>query len=58
MTWVLVSVVVVLLVVAFVGGGARRGLDRAGRSGDAERARVARELSRQIERGRDGNGWM
>ncbi|WP_432562492.1 hypothetical protein [Kineococcus sp. SYSU DK003] len=57
MTWVIVGVVAVVALVA-LGWGTRRGLDRASRSPDPERARAAQELRDQIERGRNDAGGL
>jgi len=58
MGWTITGAAVALLSVVGVGWRARRRLDRASHSPDSEKARIAQELNRQIDRGRGTNGWL
>lgn len=49
---------VVLVAVVVVGWGTRSRLNRGSSSADPERARVAREIAQQIDRGRDAGGGI
>lgn len=60
MGWTIIGAVVALLSLVGIGWGTRRHLDRASRSADPEKARIAQEINRQIDRGRGRgtSGWL
>ncbi|WP_432509175.1 hypothetical protein [Kineococcus auxinigenes] len=57
MTWAATGAVLAVLA-AVIGWGARRRLDRGSHAADPEEARVAQEISRQIDRGRSSTWWV
>ncbi|NAZ81573.1 hypothetical protein GTR02_07055 [Kineococcus sp. R8] len=58
MTVALLGALLAVLVGVLIGWGTRRRLDRSSHSADPEKARIAQDISRQIDRGRGTNGWL